>query len=188
MKKIITPLTDDVLKTLRAGDEVLLSGTVYTARDAAHKRMVKCLPAAGCRVAELPFVLNGAVIYYTGPSPEKPRQVIGSCGPTSSYRMDKYTSVLLEHGLKATIGKGTRSEEVKKAMKKNKAIYFAATGGAGALISKRVIKSEVIAYYELGCEAIRKLEVKDFPLVVINDIYGNDFYIDGRRQVTGNRQ
>ncbi len=174
MKKLNTPLTNDVLKTLKAGDEVLLSGVIFAARDAAHKKMAAASP-------KFPFCLNGAVIYYTGPTPEKPGLQIGSCGPTSSYRIDKYTPLMLEHGLKATIGKGPRSEEVKKAMKKSEAVYFAATGGAGALLSKRVVKSKVIAYGELGCEAVRKLEVVDFPLVVINDIYGGDFYARKKR-------
>ena len=172
MKKITTPLTDYVLKTLKAGDEVLLSGTIYTARDAAHKRLLSCLSPVAC----FPFLLKGAIIYYTGPTPAKPGKAIGSCGPTSSYRMDKYLPQLLKCGLKATIGKGPRSEEAKKAMKKYKAVYFAATGGAGALLSKCVKKSKIIAYPELGCEAVRKLEVENFPLIVINDTRGADFY------------
>jgi len=173
MKKITTPLSDDVLKTLKAGDEVLLSGTIYTARDAAHKRLSNHLLLT---TDQLPLILKGAVIYYTGPTPEKPGKIIGSCGPTSSYRMDRYTAILLKNGLKATIGKGPRSEEVKKAMEKHKAVYFAAPGGTGALLSKCVKRSEIIAYPELGCEAVRKLEVENFPLIVINDIKGRDFY------------
>ena len=166
--KIKAPLTEDVLKKLRAGDEVLLCGTIFTARDEAHKRIIK--------IKKLPFDIKGAVIYYTGPTPAKPGQIIGSCGPTSSYRMDKYTPELLKRGLKATVGKGRRSKEIVAAMKKYKAVYFAATGGVGALISKCVKKSEIIVFPDLGCEAVYRLEVKDFPLVVINDIYGNDLY------------
>ena len=172
MIKINSPLTNDVVKKLKIGDEVLLSGTVYTARDQAHKRLTVLLSNKN----KLPFDLKGTVIYYTGPTPTKPGQVIGSCGPTSSYRMDKYTPELLKLGLKATIGKGRRAKEVVAAMKKYKAVYFAATGGAGALISKCVKSSKVVAFPELGCEAIYKLEVKDFPLIVINDIHGNDLY------------
>jgi len=170
--KIKTPLTEDVLKELKAGDEVLLSGTIFTARDEAHKRLLELLR----RNKKLPFDIKGAVIYYTGPTPAKPGQIIGSCGPTSSYRMDKYTPELLEHGLKATVGKGGRSKEIVAAMKKYKAVYFAAVGGAGVLISKCVKKSEIIAFADLGCEAVFRLDVKDFPLIVINDIYGNDLY------------
>jgi len=174
MIRINTPLSDDVIKELKAGDEVLLSGTIYTARDQAHKRLTELLS----QKKKLPFDLRGAVIYYTGPTPTRPGQVIGSCGPTSSYRMDKYTSTLLKLGLKATIGKGRRSKDVVAAMKKHKAVYFAATGGAGALISKCVKSSKLIAFPDLGCEAIYRLTVKDFPLIVINDIRGNDLYKD----------
>ncbi len=170
--KIKTPLTEDVLKKLKAGDEVLLCGTIFTARDEAHKRLLELLR----RNKKLPFDIKGAVIYYTGPTPAKPGQIIGSCGPTSSYRMDKYTPELLKRGLKATIGKGCRSKGIVAAMKKYKAVYFAATGGVGALISQCVKKSEIIAFADLGCEAVYRLEVKDFPLIVINDIYGNDLY------------
>ncbi len=172
MIKIKTPLTEDVLKKLKAGDEVLLSGTIFTARDEAHKRLLELLR----RNKKLPFDIKGAVIYYTGPTPAKPGQIIGSCGPTSSYRMDKYTPELLKRGLKATVGKGMRSKEIVAAMKKYKAVYFAATGGVGALISQCVKKSEIIAFSDLGCEEVHRLDVKDFPLVVINDIYGNDLY------------
>lgn len=168
MKKIRTPLTEDVLKKLKAGDGVLLCGTIFTARDEAHKRLIK--------LKKLPFDIKGAVIYYTGPTPAKPGQIIGSCGPTSSYRMDKYTPELLKSGLKAAIGKGCRSKETVSALKKYKAVYFAAAGGVGALLSKCVKKSEIIAFADLGCEAVYKLDVKDFPLIVINDIYGNDLY------------
>jgi len=166
--KIKTPLTAGVLKKLKAGDEVLLCGTIFTARDEAHKRLIS--------IKNLPFNIRGSVIYYTGPTPSKPGQVIGSCGPTSSYRMDKYTPELFRRGLKATVGKGCRSKEIVAAMKKYKSVYFASTGGVGALISKCVIKSEIVAFADLGCEAVYRLDVKDFPLVVINDIYGNDLY------------
>ena len=172
MIKINTPLTEDVLKKLKAGDDVLLCGTIFTARYEAHKRLLELLR----RNKRLPFDIKGAVIYYTGPTPTKPGQIIGSCGPTSSFRMDKYTPELLKRGLKVTIGKGRRSKEVVAALKKYKAVYFAATGGIGALISKCVKKSEIIAFADLGCEAVYKLDVKNFPLVVINDIYGNDLY------------
>ena len=172
MKKLRAPLTEDILKKLTAGDEVLLCGTIFTARDAAHKRLLELLR----RNKKLPFDIKGSVIYYTGPTPTKPGQIIGSCGPTSSYRMDKYTPELLKRGLKAAIGKGCRSKEIVSALKKYKAVYFAATGGVGALISKCVKKSEIIAFADLGCEAVHKLEVENFPLVVINDIYGNDLY------------
>lgn len=170
--KIKTPLTEDVLKKLKTGDEVLLSGTIFTARDEAHKRLLELLR----RNKKLPFDIKGSVIYYTGPTPAKPGQIISSCGPTSSYRMDKYTPELLKRGLKATVGKGRRSKEIVAALKKHKAVYFAATGGVGALISKCVKKSEIIAFADLGCEAVYRLIVKDFPLIVINDIYGNDLY------------
>ncbi|MFH1541202.1 MAG: Fe-S-containing hydro-lyase [Elusimicrobiota bacterium] len=172
MIKIKTPLTENILEKLKIGDEILLSGTIFTARDAAHKRLSELLHSN----KKLPFDIKGAVIYYTGSTPAKPEQVIGSCGPTSSYRMDKYTPKLLEHGLKATIGKGSRSKEIIASMKKHKAVYFAATGGVGALISKCVKKSEIIAFPDLGCEAIHRLNIKDFPLIVANDIYGNDLY------------
>ncbi|MFH0947811.1 MAG: Fe-S-containing hydro-lyase [Elusimicrobiota bacterium] len=178
MIKIKTPLIDDVLSKLKSGDEILLSGIIFTARDAAHKLLFELLH---CN-RKLPFDLEGAVIYYTGPTPKKPNQIIGSCGPTSSYRMDKYTQELLEHGLKATVGKGCRSKEVVAAMKKYKAVYFAATGGVGALLSKCVKKSEIIAFPDLGCEAVYKLEVEKFPLIVVNDIYGNDLYERGHVQ------
>ena len=172
MIKIRTPLLSDVVKKLKSGDEVLLNGIIYTARDEAHKLLFELL----CCGKKLPFDLKGAVIYYTGPTPESGNYVIGSCGPTSSYRMDKYTPELLKCGLKATIGKGQRCKEVVAAMQKYKAVYFAATGGAGALLSKCVKKSEVVAFSDLGCEAVRRLEVEEFPLIVINDIYGNDLY------------
>lgn len=178
VKKITTPLTEEILKDLKAGDNVLISGIIYTGRDAAHKRLVELIEKG----ENLPFDINGQIIYYVGPTPPKPGQVIGSAGPTTSYRMDKYAPILIEKGLKGMIGKGTRGENVKAAMKKYKAVYFAAIGGAGALIAKCIKKAEVIAYEDLGPEAVRKLEVEDFPVVVVNDIYGNDLYELGRKK------
>jgi len=178
MKKISLPLTDKIIADLKAGDDLLLSGVLYVARDAAHKRMVEALD----RGDPLPFDIKGQTIYYMGPSPAPPGKVIGSAGPTTSSRMDIYTPRLLAAGLKGMIGKGVRSPEVKEALKKYKAVYLAAVGGAGALISKTIIKSEVVAYPELGPEAILKIEVKDFPATVINDIYGGDLYAEGKAQ------
>jgi fumarate hydratase subunit beta len=170
--KISPPLTDDVIMKLKAGDRVLITGIIYTGRDMAHKYLVD-----GHRKGEkLPFELKGQVLYYTGPTPAPPGRPIGSAGPTTSYRMDKYTPYLLELGLKGMIGKGPRGQEVKDEIKKQKAIYFAAIGGAGALISKAIRRAEVIAYPELGTEAVMRLEVEDFPAVVVNDIYGGDLY------------
>ena len=177
-KKISTPLTEEISKTLRAGDSILLSGIVYTARDAAHGRLINLLDEG----KELPLNINGEVIYYVGPTPEKPGEVIGSAGPTTSYRMDSYAPRLLDLGLKGMIGKGARNEEVISAIKRNTAIYFGAIGGAGALISKCIKSSEVIAYDDLGAEAIRKLEVKDMPLVVIIDTEGNNLYEIGKKE------
>lgn len=176
--KIHTPLTDEVVATLRAGQKVLISGTIYVARDAAHKRIVEAMDAG----APLPLELQGQIIYYMGPAPAKPGQAIGSAGPTTSYRMDPYTPRLLAAGLKGMIGKGNRSQAVKDAIRQYRAVYFASTGGAGALIAKSVKKAEVIAYEDLGAEALWKLEVEDFPATVINDIYGGDAYEDGVRQ------
>jgi fumarate hydratase subunit beta len=178
VKKIITPLADDVVRDLRAGDAVEITGVVYQARDSAHKKLV-ALIAAG---EELPFELRGAVIYYMGPSPAKPGEVIGSAGPTTSGRMDAYAPLLMEHGLKGMIGKGLRTQQVKDAMHEHTAVYFAATGGAGALLAKRIVGNEVIAYPELGAEAIARLEVKDFPAIVVNDCHGGDLYEEGRKQ------
>ncbi len=184
MIKTTTPLTDKTLSQLKIGDKVSLSGVIYTARDAAHKCLVDEINKARAekRKPQLPFDLAGQVIYYVGPAPPKPGQVIGSAGPTTSYRMDAYTPILLEHGLKASIGKGMRSKEVIEAMVKHKAVYFAATGGAGALLAQRIKSAQVIAYEDLGPEAIRKLEVEDFPLTVVNDIYGKDLYQEGVKQ------
>jgi fumarate hydratase subunit beta len=175
MKHITTPLTEETVIHLRAGDRVSISGIVYAARDAAHKRMMERLEQG----EPLPFDVNGQVIYYVGPTPAKPGQVIGSAGPTTSGRMDKYTPKLLDLGLKGMIGKGYRNQDVKDSIVKNKAVYFAAVGGSGALLAKTIQAQEVIAYEDLGPEAIRKLTVERFPAVVINDVYGNDLYIQG---------
>jgi len=175
-KKVKLPLTDATMKDLRAGDDVLLTGVIYVARDAAHKRLVDTLD----QKKPLPFDIKGQTVYFMGPSPARPGQAIGSAGPTTSGRMDAYSPRLITEGLKGMIGKGMRSQVVKDAMKKYKAVYFAAIGGAGALISKSIVKSEVIAYEELGAESIRRLEVKDFPATVINDIYGGDLYEEGK--------
>ena len=176
--KIMTPLTEEKIKNLKAGDTVKLSGYIYTARDAAHGRLIDLIKAK----KGLPFEVEGAVIYYVGPSPTKENEIIGSAGPTTSYRMDAYSSSLLELGLKGMIGKGQRNKEVREAITRNKGIYFGATGGAAALIAKAVKENELVAYEDLGPEAIRKLYVEDFPLTVINDIYGNDLYDIGKEQ------
>lgn len=175
---IETPLKKEDIEKLKAGDIVKISGIIYTARDAAHKKMCELLE----KNQELPFEPEGAVIYYAGPSPEKPGQVIGSAGPTTSGRMDAYTPLLLSAGIKGMIGKGIRSDKVRESIVKNKAVYFAATGGAAALISRSVISSRVVAYEELGTEAVRELTVKDLPVIVINDIYGNDLYTEGQKK------
>ena len=169
---ITLPMAEDIINKLRAGDYVYLNGIVYSARDAAHQRMYEAIGEG----RELPFDVKDAVVYYLGPTPARPGQVIGSAGPTTSSRMDKYTPALLERGLRGMIGKGRRSEEVKKSMLKNGALYFAAVGGAGALLSKCIVASEVIAYEDLGTEAIRKMEVKDFPVIVVTDTKGNTLY------------
>ena len=175
-KNIALPLTDEAVAGLRAGDDVLLSGTMYVGRDSAHKRIVQALDEG----RPLPFQLANQTIYYMGPSPAKPGQAIGSAGPTTSGRMDSYSPRLMAEGLKGMIGKGMRSPAVKEAMKQYRAVYFAAIGGAGALISKAIKTSEVIAYEELGAEAVLRLEVEDFPVIVINDIYGGDLYEEGK--------
>ena len=176
VKKVTLPLTDEILKDLKAGDNILLTGVIYVARDAAHKRMVEALDQG----KPLPFDIRGQTIYFMGPTPAKPGQPIGAAGPTTSGRMDIYSPRLIAEGLKGMIGKGMRSQAVKDAMKKYKAVYLAAIGGAGALISKSIKKAEVIAYEELGAEAIRRLEVADLPVTVINDIYGGDLYQEGK--------
>jgi fumarate hydratase subunit beta len=176
--RLKTPLSDPEVEKLRAGDRVLISGIIYTGRDAAHKRLFDLLKQG----KDLPFDIQGQIIYYVGPTPAKPGQAFGSAGPTTSYRMDAYSPTLMERGLKGMIGKGMRSDTVKEAMKKYKAVYFAATGGAGALLAKRVKKAEVVAYEDLGPEAIRKLEVEDLPVIVVNDVRGNDLYVEGEKK------
>ncbi len=174
--RITAPMTEETARSLRAGDRVLISGVVYTARDAAHKRIVEALETGG----ELPFDLEGQIIYYVGPCPAKPGQALGSCGPTTSGRMDPYTPAILARGLRGMIGKGSRSPAVVEAMKEHGAVYFAAIGGAGALAAKRVRKAELVAYEDLGPEAVRRLEVEDFPAVVCIDTLGNNLYEEGR--------
>ena len=176
--KLTTPLSDDEVKRLKIGDKVSLNGIIYTGRDAAHKRLIELLDQG----KPLPFDIQGQIIYYVGPSPAKPGQPIGSAGPTTSYRMDTYSPKLISVGLKGMIGKGKRGQEVIDAMVKYKAVYLAAVGGAGALIAKSIKKSEVIAYEDLGPEAIRRLEVEEFPVIVVNDIYGEDLYQRGMEQ------
>lgn len=170
---LTTPLTDEAVAQLRSGDVVFLSGTIYTARDAAHRRLAESLD----RGEDLPFDLRGAVIYYVGPSPAPPGRPIGSAGPTTSYRMDSYAPRLHALGLKATIGKGRRNTEVRDALKEHTGVYLGATGGAGALLSQCITAAAVIAYDDLGPEAIRELTVKDFPLLVINDCVGGELYV-----------
>ncbi|HIC93229.1 MAG TPA: Fe-S-containing hydro-lyase [Anaerolineae bacterium] len=179
--RISTPLTDDVIEKLRAGDKVEITGTIYVGRDAAHKRLIEALDKG----EPLPFDPRGQIIYYMGPSPAPPGKPIGSAGPTTSYRMDPYTPRLLEQGLKGMIGKGNRGSEVKEALRKYKAVYFAAIGGAAALIANSIKKAEVIAYEDLGPEALRRLEVEDFPVIVVNDIYGGDAYEEGKAKYRG---
>lgn len=176
--RLETPLTVQDVERLKIGDRVLLNGVIYTGRDAAHKRLFDLLKEG----KEFPFDICGQIIYYVGPTPAKPGQVFGSAGPTTSYRMDAYTPALIEKGLKGMIGKGMRSDAVKEAMKRWKAVYFAATGGAGALLGKKVKKAEVVAYEDLGPEAIRRIEVEDLPVIVINDILGNDLYLEGEKR------
>ena len=171
-KKISAPINDEIAKELKAGDYVYITGTIYTARDAAHKRMSEALEKG----KELPIELENNIIYYMGPSPAREGRVIGSAGPTTASRMDKYTPNLLDIGLKAMIGKGKRSKEVIEAIKRNSCVYFAAVGGAGAILSKCIKKSEVVAYDDLGTEAIRKLYVEDFPVIVVIDSDGNNLY------------
>ena len=175
-KRVTLPLDDETIQDLRAGDSVLLSGVVYVARDAAHKRMVEALDSG----RDLLVDIRGQTIYFMGPTPARPGQVIGSAGPTTSGRMDAYSPRLIAKGLKGMIGKGARSPAVKDAMKEHKAVYFAAIGGAGALLSRSIKKAKVVAYEDLGAEAIRQLEVEDFPVTVVNDIYGGDLYQEGK--------
>lgn len=171
-KHITVPFDKDTVKELKAGDYVYLTGTIYTARDAAHKRMYEALQKG----ETLPFDIEGNVIYYMGPSPAREGRPIGSAGPTTASRMDKYTPALLDLGMRGMIGKGRRTEAVRESMMKNQAVYFAAVGGAGALLSKSITQAEVIAYEDLGTEAIRRLEVKDFPVIVVMDCEGNNLY------------
>jgi len=177
-KIIKTPLSREEARTLKSGDDVLLSGVIYTARDAAHVRLIESIKKGGA----LPFDVENAIVYYVGPTPPMPGRVIGSAGPTTSGRMDKHTTELIKLGLTATIGKGTRSTDVITAMKEYGAVYFGALGGAGALLARCVEAAEVIAYEDLGAEAIRKLTVKDMPLKVIIDSDGNNLYLQGRVQ------
>jgi len=176
IKKITPPLTEEQARDLRAGDEVLISGVLYTGRDAAHKRLVELLD----RGEPLPIDFNGQIIYYVGPTPARPGKVIGSAGPTTSYRMDAYAPLLIAKGLRGMIGKGARGENVIEAMKKYGSVYFQAVGGAGALISKTIVKAEVVAYEDLGPEAIRRIEVVDFPAVVAQDSHGGNVYLEGK--------
>jgi fumarate hydratase subunit beta len=172
IKKLQPPLTDSVVRALKAGDEVLITGVIYTARDMAHKRLCEAIDAG----RKLPLQLAGAVIYFVGPTPARPGRIIGSAGPTTSSRMDAFSPKLLAGGLKAMIGKGYRSDEVRDALKKYGAVHLSAIGGAGALLSKHIISAEVIAYEDLGTEAVRKLQVVDFPAVVAYDSYGSTIY------------
>jgi fumarate hydratase subunit beta len=176
--KLTTPLTDSAIEQLHAGDKVSITGIIYVGRDAAHKRLVAALEAGEA----LPFDPEGQIIYYMGPAPAKPGDPIGSAGPTTSYRMDPYAPRMLEAGLKGMIGKGNRSLPVREAMQKHKAVYLGAIGGAGALIAKSIKKATVIAYDDLGAEALRRLEVEAFPAIVVNDMYGGDAYEDGLKQ------
>lgn len=176
MINLKTPFSKETLRTLKAGDNVTITGTIYTARDAAHKRMCESLE----RGEELPFDVDGQIIYYVGPCPARPGEIIGSCGPTTSYRMDAYAPKLISLGLSAMIGKGMRSDSVKKACVDNGCIYFGAIGGAGALLASHVTKSEIMAYDDLGAEAVRALSVENFPVTVIIDAKGNDLYESGK--------
>ena len=176
--RLKTPLSEEDVARLKIGDRVLITGTLYTGRDAAHKRLFELVKSG----KDLPFDIKGQIIYYVGPSPAKPGKAIGSAGPTTSGRMDAYSPALMEKGLRGMIGKGMRSDAVKEAMKRYKAVYFAATGGAGALLGKRVKRADVVAYEDLGTEAVHRLEVEDFPAIVVNDIHGDDLYVEGERR------
>ncbi len=172
IKKVTTPLDDEVIINLKAGDSVSITGYIYTGRDAAHKRLIELIENG----QELPIKLKGQIIYYVGPAPAKPGYPCGSAGPTTSYRMDPYTPALLDRGLKGMIGKGLRSQEVIESMKKNKVVYFGAVGGVAALIARSIKKSEVIAYEDLRTEAIHRYYIEDFPAIVVIDAYGNNLY------------
>ncbi len=178
VKKITTPLTEDVVMDLRAGDNVLITGVIYSARDAAHKRLVELIEKG----EKLPLDLRGQIIYYVGPAPAKPGQVIGSAGPTTSGRMDAYTPTILAQGAKGLVGKGSRNQAVKDALREHGAVYFASVGGAAALTAKTIKGAKIVAYEELGAEAIRRLEVEDFPATVVNDAHGNDLYVEGAKR------
>lgn len=181
---LTTPLTRDAARALKAGDSCLISGVIYTARDAAHKRLCELVEAG----KELPLEIRDSIIYFVGPTPAKPGQVIGSAGPTTSYRMDAYSPTLITQGLTGMIGKGKRGPEVVRAMEEYGAVYFGAIGGCGALLSKCIKKSEIIAYEDLGAEAIRRLEVEDFPAIVIIDSQGNNLYESGRERYLSERK
>jgi fumarate hydratase subunit beta len=178
VKEVTTPLTDQDVEGLRAGDRVRISGIVYTARDAAHGRLFPLIEKG----QPLPIDVRGQIIYYTGPSPARPGDVVGSIGPTTGGRMDRYTPALLQLGLKGTIGKGARSAPVKAALQEHRAVYFGAIGGAGAVLSQFVKSMEVVAYADLRTEAIRRLTVEGFPAIVINDCHGGDLYQDGMKE------
>ncbi len=177
VRRLTTPWSDETVESLRAGDQVLISGVIYGARDAAHKRMVESLD----RGETLPVDLRGQVIYYVGPTPARPGEVIGSAGPTTSGRMDAYSPTLLAHGLKGMIGKGYRAAAVLEALRRHKAVYLAATGGAGALLARRIRRADVVAYADLGPEALFRFEVEEFPAIVVNDAHGGDLYAEGRK-------
>jgi len=170
------PLTDETVEKLHIGDDVRLTGVIYTARDAAHRRMVETLEKG----ESLPFDIRGQVIYYVGPTPAKPGQVIGSAGPTTSMRLDRFTPPLLAAGLKGIIGKGGRGPAVRDALKQHKAVYFIAVGGAGALLARQIKKVDIVAYEDLGTEAVRRLEVEGFPVIVCNDVHGGDLLEEGK--------
>lgn len=176
--RITPPLSDEDIMKLKIGDRVLITGKILTGRDSAHKRLYELIQKG----EKLPIEIKGQIIYYVGPAPAKPGYVIGSAGPTTSYRMDPYAPLLMEHGLKGMIGKGVRSQSVRDAMKKFKGVYFAATGGAGALIARNIRTATIIAYEDLGPEAIRELEVEDFPVIVANDAFGGDLYEEGMKR------
>ena len=178
IKDVTTPLSDADVEQLKAGDRVRITGVIYTARDAAHARLFPLIEKG----EKLPIDIKGAIIYYTGPSPARPGDVVGSIGPTTASRMDKFTPSLLQHGLKGTIGKGYRGQPVKDALRQHKGVYFGGIGGAGAVLSAYVKKLDIVAYEDLGTEAIRRLEVEGFPVIVLNDCHGGDLYADGQKQ------
>ena len=176
--RLTPPLSDADVESLKIGDRVLITGAIYTGRDAAHKRLTDLVEAG----KPLPIDIQGQIIYYVGPSPAKPGRAVGAAGPTTSYRMDAYAPELIRLGLKGMIGKGARGQDVRDAMAEFKAVYFAAIGGAGALMAQAIKKAEIIAYEDLGPEAIRRLEVEEFPVIVVNDVWGNDLYEEGTKK------